>query len=97
MFPRVALVIFALLGGIIISIFVRGAFVAQQIHCVITCNRGVAEPYQQPAGGMRQLAETGQDEKLRTLIIRAQERSSDVSRVCTDKKEDLYAEQVRAH
>ena len=95
MFPRTALIVVALLAVVFIAIFVRTAFVAQEARSFVACNRGIAEPYQQLLARMRQLADAGKTEELRTLIARAQERSSDLSRVCGEHDEELYAGQVR--
>jgi hypothetical protein len=44
MFPRTALVIVGLFVVLFIALFVRGAFVAQQAHSMVSCNRGIAYP-----------------------------------------------------
>ena len=96
MFPRLALVIVAVLLMAFAIIFVRGEFALQQARCVADCNRGIAFPYQQLLARMRQLAENGETDKLRLLIIHAQERSGEMSRACTEHREDgVYAQQVR--
>ena len=95
MFPRTALVILALLVAMFIATFIRLAFVAQETRSFVTCNRDIAEPYQQLLARMRELADAGKMEQLRLLIARAQERSADLSRVCSERDGDLYAAQVR--
>jgi hypothetical protein len=96
MFPRAALVILALFAALIIAILIRAEFVYQQARCAVVCNRGIAQPYEQLLARMRELADAGQTEQLHSLIIRAQERSTDISRVCAEQKEeDLYEAQVR--
>jgi len=94
MFPRVALAILALLVTAIIAIFVRAEFVAEQAHCDVRCNRGIAYPYQQLLTHMRQLAEAGRTEDLRRVIVQAQERSGEISQVCIQQKEEIYQSQV---
>jgi 3-deoxy-D-manno-octulosonic acid (KDO) 8-phosphate synthase len=81
---------------VIAAFVVRGAFVAQGAHAMINCNRGVAYPYQQLLARMRQLAEAGEAEQLRALIIRAHDRSGELTEACMEQKEDgIYAAQVR--
>ena len=95
MFPRAAAVIAALLVCVFVGLFVRGQFVAQQLHCAVDCNRGIAYPYQQLLARMRQLAEAGQTEELRALITRAHERGREMSDSCGEHSEDsIYLRQV---
>ncbi len=96
MFPRTALVIIGLFIVVFVVLFVRGAFIAEAAHAKVSCNRGIAYPYQQLLARMRQLAEAGETEKLRTLIVRAQERSSQLTDACVEQDEDgIYAKQIR--
>lgn len=95
MFPRTALFIVGLFVALFVVVGVRGAFVAQQAHCIATCGRGIARPYQQLLTRMRELADAGRTDELRALITRAQERSGEMLRVCGDREEDTYAMQVR--
>ena len=95
MFPRTALVIVALFAAVFAVVVVRGAFVAEQAHCIATCNRGIAGPYQQLLTRMRELADAGQTDELRALITRAQERSREMERVCGGDDEQIYLMQVR--
>ena len=96
MFPRTALVIVAVFALLFITVVVRGALIARQGRSVADCNRGIAQPYQQLLVRMRQLADAGESEQLRALIVRAQERSGDLSTACAEPSEDgVYAKQVR--
>ena len=96
MFPRTALVIVGLFVALFLFVFVRAAFMSQDAHSKVSCNRGIAYPYQHLLARMRQLAEAGEIEQLRTLIVRAQERSKELTDACMEGSEDgIYARQVR--
>jgi hypothetical protein len=96
MFPRTALVIVGLFMTLFVVVAVRGLFVGQAVHAQISCNRGIAYPYQHLLARMRQLADAGETEQLRALIIRAQERSKELTEACMEESEDgIYAKQVR--
>lgn len=53
MFPRAAVVVLGFLIAAIVALFVRAEFVAQRARCVVTCNRGIAQPYRQVLARMR--------------------------------------------
>ena len=96
MFQRTTLAIVGFCVILFIALWVGGAFVAQLAHSMVSCNRGIAYPYQQLLARMRQLADAGKTEQLRTLIIHAQERSNELTEACAEQKEDgIYAKQVR--
>ena len=96
MFPRTALVIVGLFVALFGVVAVRGVFMAQEAHSKVACNRGIAYPYQKLLSRMRQLSDAGETEQLRALIIRAQERSRELTDACMEQSEEgLYARQVR--
>ncbi len=83
MFPRSAAIIATSLLTVIAAFFIYAAFSSEHAGCRLNCERNIARPYELLLSRMRQLAEAGQTEELRKLIIEAQKRSSDVSYVCT--------------
>ena len=96
MFPRAALVIVGLFVALFVVVVVRGAFISQEAHSKVACNRGIAYPYQQLLARMRQLSDAGETEQLRALIIGAQERSRELTDACMEESEDgIYARQIR--
>ena len=96
MFPRTALVIVGVFAALFVVVVVRGAFMSEAAHSKVACNRGIAYPYQQLLLRMRQLSAAGETEQLRTLIIRAQERSRELTDACMEESEEgIYARQVR--
>jgi hypothetical protein len=90
MFPRTALLTAALLIGVIIALFIRGAFEGQRMDCV----RNIAVPYEKLVSHMRQLADAGHTDELRALIIQVDERRADVSHVCQAPEKEDYARDV---
>jgi hypothetical protein len=90
MFPRTALAIAALLVGVIIAFFIRGAFESQRMNCA----RNIAAPYEKLISHMRKLAEAGRTAELRALIIQVDERKANVSDVCFAPEKIDYAKDV---
>jgi hypothetical protein len=91
MFPRTALAIAALLICAFAAFFIRGAFVAERAACIGGCTRNIAVPYKTLVSRMRGLAESGRNDDLRQLIIKADEHSGDIDSVCMDSRNDSYA------
>ena len=68
----------------------------EEAGAAISCRRGIAHPYQDLLARMRQLADAGEIDQLRTLIVKAHDRSMEMSDACVEQSDDgVYARQVR--
>jgi hypothetical protein len=94
MFSRTAVIIATSLLAVIAAFFICAAFLSERAGCRLNCERNIARPYELLLSRIGQLADAGQTEELRKLIIEAQKRSSDVSYVCVRSGENIYAIQV---
>ena len=71
--------------------FAASAGAASAIHGYHgICNAGVGEPYSEFMHELRKLAESGDTNKLLTVLRRAAERSSDIYSVWLYEKRDAY-------
>jgi hypothetical protein len=96
MFPRTALVIVGLFVTLFLVVGVRALLTMEEAGAAISCRRGIAHPYRDLLARMRQLADAGEIEQLRTLIAKAHERSIEMGDACAEQSEDgIYARQVR--
>jgi hypothetical protein len=94
MFPRTALFIVVSLLTSIAALLMFAAVRSQHQSYRLDCERNIVRPYELLFSRMRELAEAGKTEELRKLIVRAQERTGDLSYVCGKVGESTYAEQV---
>ena len=93
MFPRAALIILISLLTGIASVVIYAAFVMESHKGCVHFGAGVTEPYKRLLTHMRQLAEVGDLEQLRKVIVEADKGSSAIENFCGGN-EDAYRAQV---